>query len=163
MNNLRKVCAALFLLLFTTFHLYSFAETITPKYQILNHPVLRTLRWTGLWVMFTYKSGRHKTMTFEAYQNEEWKRLPMEEWYPTKWESGYRWERRPVYASKSRQLPFAHAACERSGSSAVRIVMYQWRKTVGQKEQPMENPRTTVLNTFRCEDIERYLPSPRII
>jgi len=113
--------------------------------------------WPVNWSMFTGLSKTHTIMEFEGVENGEWVRLPMEEWYPAHWESGYRWERPWVYKWPSLQRPFLAAACQHTDAPYVRIVQRSWNKVLGQAEQPRKKVREKLLRVWECD---RPYPMP---
>ncbi len=117
------------------------------------------LLWPADWHMFAFPSRFHTKVEFQGYKDGAWKRLPMENWYPTHWESGYRWERRPVYDYASRQIAFLRAACGKSGDDKARLVRFRWRKTPGAPIQNKIGIRSDVLMTLDCHDMP---PEPRV-
>lgn len=106
--------------------------------------------WPINWRMFTTLSKSHSELSFEGYRDGGWERLPMEQWYPAHWESGYRWERPWVYEYRSLQEPFMVAACAHADTPAVRTVLRSWNKTLGQREQPKKNVREKLLRVWEC-------------
>jgi hypothetical protein len=121
--------------------------------------------WLGSWWMFTYRSDTHKAIELEQQVDGQW--LPVDEaaLFPTRWESGLRFER-PYF----RQVPqltamLAHATCrrlERAGGrpAMVRVSEARWRKTLGQVEQPRANVKLTELLVLPC-DTKVPLPGGR--
>ena len=66
-------------------------------------------RWSywGAFHMFTTKSTNNYQLDGEAYVNGRWESLSLEEMYPTRWESGHRYQRGPFRRSKIRMRTLA--------------------------------------------------------
>jgi len=107
--------------------------------------------WPARWQMFTQLSQVQKRVVFEGKMDGKWQKLPMEEWFPEKWESGYRWERPPFYRSAGLQRPFLAAACNESGAQATRVILYTWPRVLGTSHQPMNNARRKTLSEWSCD------------
>ena len=113
--------------------------------------------WMARWKMFTGLSTYHSVPEFQGrkfdFAQEEmsqWTPLPMAEWYPARWESGYRWERPAVYTRRNVRARFLKLACDRSGSDHVRLVKHRWKATLGQREQPRKKYRMDILGGMNC-------------
>ncbi len=102
--------------------------------------------------MFARADRRQTVLVFEGWTGGSWKRLPMEDRYPAKWESGFRWERAPVYRRRSRQIPFARAACSEFKPEKVRMSLWRWDKTIGSVEQPYRRLVKKPLFEMSCDD-----------
>jgi hypothetical protein len=118
--------------------------------------------WPVNWKMFTGMSKTHTIMEFEGRRDGKWVVLPMHEWYPARWESGYRWERPWVYRWRSLQVPFLSAACQHSGTPYVRLIQRSWDKTLGQQEQPRGKVREKLLRNWDCSS-PFPMPSGRVL
>jgi hypothetical protein len=152
-----RAVATVWLVLFALFQVGGLVTTV----EGANNPIARVtgnIYWPIRWKMFTGLSRTHTVMEFEGWNGAAWELLPMEEWYPAQWESGYRWERTPVYTYRSLQVPFLAAACEHTDDSRVRLVQRSWNKTLGQREQPRKKVREKVLRVWECD---REAPAPR--
>jgi len=115
--------------------------------------------WVSNWKMFTHKARYHTTVAFEGRTEDgEWQDLPMHQWYPARWESGYRWERPAVRRHPQIQAQFLHLACQKSGMDETRLSKIRWKKRMGRMKQPMRNPQSTVLLTWQCG---RTPPTPK--
>ncbi len=117
--------------------------------------------WPINWRMFTGYNKTHTQILFLGQDGDLWVELPMERWYPARWESGYRWERPWVYSSGELKRSFLAAACQRSGMSAVRMVKKTWPKTLGSLEQPERDVKYTDLGALTCSG-DYPLPRGRI-
>ncbi len=117
--------------------------------------------WMINWRMFTGYNKTHTQILFMGQEGQTWRELPMETWYPARWESGYRWERPWVYSSGELKRAFLEAACARSGVTATKMVKKTWSKTLGSLAQPEKNVKFSDLGTIRCTG-ERTLPRGRI-
>lgn len=107
-----------------------------------------TLSWPATWHMFTARATRQARFTFEGRYGERWLRLPMEEWHPAAWESGYRWVR--ASGSATRLGPFLKAACESSGAERTRFVRETWRRRPETATQPAVKVDREVEAEIRC-------------
>ena len=113
--------------------------------------------WFARWKMFTGLVTYHTVPEFQGRSLNpatemmgEWESLPMADWYPARWESGYRWERPAVYKRSKIQVKFLELACERSGTDEVRMVLHKWKATLGQREQPFHQYRRKDLDVLQC-------------
>jgi len=158
---MRKILTTIGLALFGLYQLAGFVETMSDG----NGPFREATGnyyWPARWKMFTNISWSHTVMDFEGWDDGEWVRLPMEEWYPAHWESGYRWERTPVYKYRTLQLPFLAAACEHADMPRVRLMQRSWNKKLGQREEPRGDVREKVLRVRECSD-ELALPAGKVL
>ena len=157
-NKLKRVCALVFLVLFGGYHLAcviqyrEFSEGWRPS-EIVGVNWF----WFARWKMFTGLSTYHTVPEFQARSFDEtvqlmgeWEPIPMEEWFPARWESGYRWERPSAYNRPNVQVKFLELACERSGADFVRLVLHKWKATLGQREQPVRKYRQKDLGVLDC-------------
>jgi hypothetical protein len=139
---------AIFLALLIAYEVIAFADQ-----KGLRAPGwLKPFLWPAQWKMFTPLNQRQSEIVFEGLFDGQWRPLPMHEWYPARWESGYRWERKPFYERRSRQVPFAAAACRESGAEKVRIIRVRWLKTLGSFDQPPKKRNRKTLLTWDCSD-----------
>lgn len=141
------------LLVFGTYQGVCFYETwrdTTGKPKLLPND----LTWPAGWRMFTVRDVSNTRLDFEgaaAGTDDEdeatrWVRLPMERWLPSRWDSGYRWER----SGRDRGTldAFLAYACERSGVERARVVEVRWRRQPGEALQT-EVDRTVVVRAER--------------
>lgn len=154
--GVRDAIAWAWLALFGAYQLAGFYESRHEARGPLTSAV-GDVFWPINWRMFTGYSRSHTAVVFQGVEDGRWVDLPMEAWYPARWESGYRWERPWVYRSGELVTAFLDAACARSGSPATRLVKKTWRKTLGQMEQPERDVKLELLGTRRC-DSPRRLP-----
>ncbi len=112
--------------------------------------------WMGSWWMFTYRTKLNTAVELEAQRGEAWELVDADALYPTRWESGVRFDR-PYF----RQVPYltavlAQSACrrlERAGTpaDAVRVNEVRWAKTLGTIEQPRNRElKVKTLLTLPC-------------
>jgi hypothetical protein len=160
MKRLRELMAWVWLLLFGAYQLAGAHESAQGARGELT-AAIGDIFWMVNWRMFTGFSRSHTAILFYGFDGQTWRELPMEQWYPARWESGYRWERPWVYGSGELIRAFLGAACARSGDQATRMVKKTWHKTLGQAEQPDDDAKLTVLGTLPCTG-ERELPRGRV-
>jgi hypothetical protein len=98
--------------------------------------------------MFTLEAKAQHAVWFEGKFDGVWVRLPMEEWLPAQWESGYRWER--AYDDAARLRPFLTYACDRSGADAVRVQLHTWMRRNGRATQPEHASKEWTKGQLRC-------------
>jgi len=157
-GKIKQALAVAFLLIFAGYHTAcfiqyrEFAREWRPS-KLVGQNVF----WFARWKMFTGLSTYHSVPEFQGVFFDEdtqlmseWTHLPMAEWYPARWESGYRWERPAAYSRPNVQVKFLELACERSGAKAVRMVMHKWKATLGQREQPRRRYSQKELGGIRC-------------
>jgi hypothetical protein len=112
--------------------------------------------WMGSWWMFTYRTKQNTAVELEAQHGDTWVDVDAESLFPTRWESGLRFER-PYF----RQVPYltavlAQATCrrlERAGTpaEAVRVNEVRWAKTLANGEQPRDHDlQVKALVTLPC-------------
>lgn len=152
----KRWLALVFLTLFGGYHVASFvqyrdfSEGWRPS-DIVGVNVF----WFARWKMFTGLSTYHTVPEFQGREQQgagDWITLPMAEWYPARWESGYRWERPAVYKRANIQSKFLELACRHADMAEVRMVTHRWKATLGQREQPRRKYSFTELARFRCGD-----------
>ena len=159
MNRSVKLIAALFfLVVYGGYHLAcvvqyrDFGANWRPS-RVLGTNVFWFARWkmfTGLSTYHTVPEFQGRSIDLETQLMSEWVPLPMAEWFPARWESGYRWERPAVYNRANLQVKFLELACDRSGTDEVRMVLHKWKATLGQREQPVRRYSRKNLRTLRC-------------
>ena|SRR6185436_9038964 len=114
--------------------------------------------WMGSWWMFTYRTKQNTAVELEAERGGQWQPVDAAELFPTRWESGLRFERPYFRMSRNLTGALAQATCrrlERAGkpSDAVRVSEVRWAKTLGSAEQPRNRDLSEkVLLEFRCSD-----------
>lgn len=106
------------------------------------------LSWPAGWRMFTVLDKTNTRLDFEGWDGEAWVRLPMERWFPARWESGPRWARsgRDPRALQA----FAAAACTRVEVDKIRVIEVRWERTPGVVLQPERRRRETERATWTC-------------
>ena len=104
--------------------------------------------WPAGWRMFTLLDKGAFRLDFQGWDGEAWVRLPMERWLPTRWESGYRWERsdRDSYTMRA----FLAYACERSGLEKTRVQRVDWERVPGVVLPPHKKERAKDVATRMC-------------
>lgn len=122
--------------------------------------------WMGSWWMFTYRTRWHTAIELLAQVGDDWVDVPAEELFPTRWESGLRYERRYF-----REVPYlaavlAQATCRRMEAQGqapvvVRVQSAKWKKQLGETRGPIpvDAKREEIL-TLPCET-EVPLPEGR--
>lgn len=79
----------------------------------------------GLWRMFTYKSTKHSDLRAVARFNDGWKEINLREIFPSKWDSGYRYQRHVFWRNKARMRMLAATTCVRLNGQADEIKFFQ--------------------------------------
>lgn len=126
-------------------------------------PWLAPIRaWPAKWQMFTFIDYEQVFVNFEGWDGAAWVRLPMERWFPARWESGYRWDKGGTNNPAARAA-WLDAACrhanEEAGAGAspaalvvekVRVNEVRWKKTPGRSWQAQRSPRTRTVGERQC-------------
>lgn len=126
--------------------------------------------WPANWRMFTFKDPSQVFVDFEGWvpaptaagdpdeAGGYWVRLPMERWYPARWESGYRWDKGGVENPAARK-GWLHGACDHANEEATRggaavtktrAVVLHWAKSTGRSWQPQKQRKARVLGGLAC-------------
>ena len=114
--------------------------------------------WMGSWWMFTYRTRQNTAVELEADRGGQWEPVDAAALFPTRWESGLRFERPYFRMSRNLTGALAQATCRRLSKAgeptdAVRVSEVKWAKTLGSAEQPRNKDLTEkVLLEFRCSD-----------
>lgn len=162
-SAVRALQAAL-LVLFAAFQLAAFATSILGEQSELARALWPFDRLAH-WHFFTRTRTEQVEYRFEGFSKQEdqdkpsWHRLPMEHWYPARWESGPRWYAlgwsRDVAIpplGQPKRLKITHslldAACRRVNVQKTRYVKLTSQKRLG--GQPSELPTRQVLATRTC-------------
>jgi hypothetical protein len=149
-TGLTRLLGTALLLGFTAYQLATFGE-FRRWFQPPLSRQTANIYWASNWRMFTHKARYHVALDFQGRSEDgDWTTLPMARWYPARWESGYRWDRRAVRRSRQIQEQFLHLACERSGMEQTRMVQQRWKKRRGRLEQPRRKVESKVLLTWTC-------------
>jgi hypothetical protein len=112
--------------------------------------------WMGSWWMFTNRTKQNTAMELEAERRGQWEPVDAAELFPTRWESGLRFERPYFRMSGHLTAALAQATCRRLAkagkpSDAVRVSEVKWSKTLGSAEQPRgSDAAVKVLLEFPC-------------
>jgi len=108
--------------------------------------------------MFTNRTKGNTAVELEAERGGQWELVDAAALFPTRWESGLRFERPYFRMSRNLTVALAQATCrrlERAGkpSDSVRVSEVKWPKTLGSAEQPRNRDVSEkVLLEFRCSD-----------
>ena len=112
-------------------------------------------RWSywGAFHVFTTKSTNNYQLDGEAYVNGRRESLSLEEMYPTRWESGHRYQRGPFRRSKIRMRTLAASTCHRDARDpkAVRFIQKRWKRRLGTTDQSIRDPEVKVLLSWDCQ------------
>ena len=110
--------------------------------------------WTylGGFHMFTTKRRTNYQVTGDAFIQGRWEPIDLEAMYPTRWESGHRYQRGPFRRSKTRMATLAASTCKRHDKNpqAVRFFQSSWRRQLGTTDQSVRDPKVKNLVTWRC-------------
>lgn len=106
----------------------------------------------GAFHMFTTKSTTNYQLTGEAFVNGRWESIDLETLYPTRWESGHRYQRGPFRRSSTRMRTLAASTCTRHSGNpeGVRFIQTSWKRRLGTTEHPVIDPKVKVLLSWRC-------------
>ena len=149
-TGLTRLLGTAFLLTFAAVQVAAFGDFRGWFEPRLRHRVGNIL-WANHWRMFTHKTRYHLSIVYEGRMaGGEWSELPMHEWYPARWESGYRWDRPPVRRTGQIQEQFLHLACQKSGMDQTRMLTHRWKKRWGKMAQPKRKVEVTMLKTWHC-------------
>lgn len=87
----------------------------------------------GLWRMFTYKTSNHSDLRAIASFDDGWKEINLRELFPSKWDSGYRFQRAVFWRNKTRMRMLAASTCVRLEGKATELKFYQdyWKIVPG--------------------------------
>lgn len=127
------------------------------------------LYWMANWSMFTNRNRTQRALDVEMYRDEEWKRINMARWFPTRWESGLRFDRRSFLHNSRRMRTLAAATCGRMDAhpnvrmpDKLRFTEVKWRKTLGSKRQKRRRrvEKKTLLE-WTCGDKPPFPPKGR--
>lgn len=118
------------------------------------------VHWMSNWSMFTPRNRWQKAVDIQYFTAGEWHPIDGGQYFPTVWESGYRWDRTSFRDSRYKMSTLGAAFCGRmtadEGTPAperVRFIEVKWKKTLGQTEQPREKwVRYKLLHDHRCGD-----------
>ncbi len=160
--GLHRLVATVFLATFAAYQVAAFGEFRKWFKPRLSHQI-GNIFWASNWKMFTYKSRYHVALVFEGrHQGGEWTELPMHEWYPARWESGYRWDRPAVRRYGQIQEQFLHLACQKSGMDQTRMLAHRWKKRLRSMKQHKRNHKTALIKTWICSRTPRT-PSGQVL
>ena len=115
--------------------------------------------WMGSWWMFTYRTRQNTTLELEAERGGQWEPVDAAELFPTRWESGLRFERPYFRMSGHLTAALAQATCrrlEKAGkpTESVRVNEVRWAKKLGSAEQPRDRDlKVKELLTLPCDQI----------
>ena len=165
-KRIRHLLALLVLILFGGYHTACFLQYRDFSRSWRPSLLVGTnVFWLARWKMFTGLSTWHSVPEFQARfidmetgELSDWEHVPMEEMYPARWESGYRWERPAVYKIPHVRNKFMELACERDDAVLVRMVMHKTKATPGRLVQPRRRYKQDIVGGFRCGT---ELPGPK--
>ena len=141
-----KFVPHLALILFGAWQVLCFSDNVQ---MLLDQPRrFPSVTWPATWQMFTRNSAKQESVFFEGRFDLVWVRLPMDEWLPARWESGFRWE--AASKSPSRLPPFLAFACHHSSAEEVRMVRYRWPRKLGSSAQFVRDADVDVRGARRC-------------
>lgn len=111
-------------------------------------------RWSywGAFHMFTTKSTNNYELGGEAFVNGRWELIDLEQMYPTRWESGHRYQRGPFRRSQLRMRTLAASTCHRhpGNPKGVRFIQKRWKRRLGTTDQSIRDPQVKVLLSWDC-------------
>ena len=92
----------------------------------------------GGWKMFTSQDTWHAAVEAEGLIDGAWTEIDLEALFPSKWDSGHRYQRGPFRRSGNRMRTLAASTCHRLDNKPTTVRFYEikWRRTLGQQEQP---------------------------
>jgi hypothetical protein len=116
-----------------------------------NRPAWTTL---GGWSMFSGRATRHTQVDAFAEIDGTWIRADLPALFPTRWDSGYRWERGPFRRSKLRMGTLGASLCRRhpDGPTRVRFDEVRWKRVLGTLDQPRKNAKSKTLLEWSCDE-----------
>lgn len=163
------------------------AQSVAGVPAWLRRPWLTGLQaWPANWKMFTFKDPLQVFVDFEGWvpaaarggpadgdaargdtaPDGYWVRLPMERWYPARWESGYRWDK-GGYENSAARRGWLRGACEHANEEAARgpgdaddagpavtktrALVLHWTKSTGRGWQPQKQRKERVLGEVACK------------
>ncbi len=141
-------------------------ETGEDETWLVDHP---HLFWFARWSMFTYRNRTQVDVDAEVRYDREWQRINLPEFFPARWDSGYRYTRTGFRRSRHKMSVLGAALCDRMEASPdherpteVRFTEVTWRKRLGRVEQPRpDNANVRPLVTWQCDDPRPPLPQGR--
>ena len=147
-----RIATAALLVLFAAWQGFCFVETWRDT-RGLPRLANENFSWPAGWRMFTLLDRSQTRLDFEGFDGGEWVRLPMERWYPMRWDSGFRWERSAKDTGTLKV--FLQAACDAAAAAggpveAARVVEVRWTRTPGSPVQPEVDRREKVRALHRC-------------
>jgi len=118
------------------------------------------VHWMSNWSMFTPRNRWQKAVDIEYLVDGAWHPIDGGRYFPTVWESGYRWDRTSFRDSSTKMSTLGAAFCGRMTADLdtpaperVRFIEVKWKKTLGQTEQPRTHwVRYRLLRDHRCGD-----------
>ncbi|GEM_PF-1387018 len=108
--------------------------------------------WFGNWKMFTGMDRWHVEVQGHALYDDGWQPVDLMALYPSRTESGPRYQRGPFRRRASRVGILASSTCHRLDETPdrVRIDELKWRATLGQLEQPRGHYKFRRLADWDC-------------
>lgn len=120
--------------------------------------------WPATWKMFTERDRTHRDMYARVLRQGQWEEIDLLPLFPSRWESGPRYIRTPFWREARNRNTLSQAVCQRlpERPDVVELWLIDWRKTLGQREQPLRDEERKLLSRWRCDD-SQPLPSGRRI
>ncbi|MCP4808747.1 MAG: hypothetical protein GY913_16140 [Proteobacteria bacterium] len=109
--------------------------------------------WFGTWEMFTLRDGGNKAVTARAHIDGSFQDVDLEALFPTRWESGPRYQRTAWRVPYLGQM-LAYSTCQRLPEArAVEISKVTWWKEIGRADlEPPPDAKTEVLLVWPCHE-----------
>ncbi len=116
--------------------------------------------WGATWKMFSGRDRTHFDLEAEVYRDGGWHRVDLLALFPSRWESGPRYVRKPFWRDTVNRRILAQSICRRlpEPPQGVRLSTVSWRKTLGQVEQPRVKEERQAITEWDCDDFQ---PLPR--
>ena len=110
-------------------------------------------------ISIALKSTWHKELKATALINGQWVGVDLPALYPTRWESGYRYQRAHFLRRNGASPLVANSICQRMEGSprAVRIYRVRWKRRPGDTQEA-RNPDVQMLTEWPCS---RRLAMPK--
>lgn len=118
------------------------------------------VHWMSNWSMFTPRNRWQKAVDIEYLVDGAWHPVDGGAYFPTRWESGFRWDRTSFRDSTFKMTTLGAAFCDRMAADPgspsperVRFIEVKWKKTLGTTDQARDAwVRYKLLRDHRCGD-----------